>query len=262
MRLHMPTPTPHISAQAGDFAEAVLLPGDPLRAKHIAEHHFDDARQVTAVRNMLGFTGSYKGMPVSVMGTGMGIPSVSIYATELIAEYGVRRLVRVGSCGAIAEDVKLRDIILAVGACTDSQVNRRRYGGNDFAAVADFGLLRAAAQAGEAAGISIRAGLVHTADLFYEPAAKPFEIMAKMGVLAAEMEAAGLYGLAAERGARALAILTVSDHLITGESTSSDERQTTFDDMVHLALEALLLDALSLDAKGLDAKGTRDRGKP
>ena len=121
----MPTPTPHIDAQPGDFAEAILLPGDPLRAQHIATNHLEDARQVTAVRNMLGFTGTYKGLPVSVMGTGMGIPSASIYANELVTEYGIRRMVRVGSCGGIAADVKLRDVILAVGACTDSKVNRR-----------------------------------------------------------------------------------------------------------------------------------------
>ena len=238
----MPTPTPHISAQPGDFAESILLPGDPLRAQYIAETHLEDAREVTAVRNMLGFTGSYQGMPVSVMGTGMGVPSASIYAHELIAEYGVRRLVRVGSCGGIAEDVGIRDVLLAVGACTDSPVNRRRYDGNDFAAVADFGLLRAAAEAAEAKGIDTRAGLVHTTDLFYGPESAPFERKLAMGVLAVEMEAAGLYGLAAELGARALAILTVSDHVITHESTSSEERQTTFDAMVELALETLVLD--------------------
>jgi purine-nucleoside phosphorylase len=239
----MPTPTPHISASPGEFAEAILLPGDPLRAKHIAENHLTDARQVTAVRNMLGFTGSYKGMPVSVMGTGMGIPSASIYARELVDEYGVRRLVRVGSCGGIATDLGLRDVILAVGACTDSNVNRRRYAGKDFAAVADFGLLRAAAEAAEAQGTQARAGLVHTSDLFYSPESDFFAPMKAMGVLAVEMEVAGLYGLAAERGARALAILTVSDHVVTGESTSSEERQSTFDAMVSLALEALVRDA-------------------
>ena len=239
----MPTPTPHISAQPGDFAEAILLPGDPLRAQHIAENHLEDANEVTAVRNMLGFTGSYKGLPVSVMGTGMGIPSASIYANELIMEYGVRRLVRVGSCGGIAADVNLRDVILAVGACTDSNVNRRRYAGNDFAAVADLDLLRAAANAADSRGIGFRAGLVHTADLFYGPETHPFEAMQAMGILAVEMEAAGLYGLAAERGARALAILTVSDHVITHEGTSSEERQTTFDAMVSLALDALVLDS-------------------
>lgn len=239
----MPTPTPHISSAPGDFAEAVLLPGDPLRAKHIAEGHLEEAREVTAVRNMLGFTGSYKGLPVSVMGTGMGVPSASIYATELIAEYGVKRLVRVGSCGGISEEVGIRDVILAVGACTDSLVNRRRYNGNDFAAIADFGLLRAAAQAAEDQGIEFSAGLVHTSDLFYNPESEPFNAMKALGILAVEMEAAGLYGLAAERGARALAILTVSDHIVTGESTSSEERQSTFDSMVHLALEALVIDS-------------------
>ena len=239
----MPTPTPHISARPGEFAEAILLPGDPLRARHIADNHLTDARQVTAVRNMLGFTGSYQGLPVSVMGTGMGIPSASIYGHELVTEYGVRRLVRVGSCGGIAEDLGLRDVILAVGACTDSNVNRRRYDGKDFAAVADFGLLRAAAEAAEARGIEARAGLVHTSDLFYAPEPDFFAPMKAMGVLAVEMEVAGLYGLAAELGARALAILTVSDHVVTGESTSSDERQSTFDAMVRLALDALARDS-------------------
>ena len=239
----MPTPTPHISAQPGDFAEAILLPGDPLRAQHIAENHLENAREVTAVRNMLGFTGTYKEMPVSVMGTGMGIPSASIYANELVTEYGGKRGWRGGSCGGIATSVQLRDVILAVGACTDSNVNRRRYAGNDFAAVADFGLLHAAAHAAKSEGISARAGLVHTADLFYAPEPEPFAAMQAMGILAIEMEAAGLYGLAAERGARALAIMTVSDHVITHEATSSEERQTTFDSMVHLALETLLVDA-------------------
>ncbi len=239
----MPTPTPHISAQPGEFAEAILLPGDPLRAKHIADNHLTDARQVTAVRNMLGFTGSYKGLPVSVMGTGMGIPSASIYANELVTEYGVRRIIRVGSCGGIADGLEVRDVILAVGACTDSNVNRRRYAGHDFAAVADFGLLRAASDAATAEGAQVRAGLVHTSDLFYAPEPDFFAPMQAMGVLAVEMEAAGLYGLAAERGARALAILTVSDHVITGASTSSDERQSTFDAMVHMALETLVLDS-------------------
>lgn len=239
----MPTPTPHIGAKPGDFAEAILLPGDPLRARHIAENHFEGADQVTSVRNMLGFTGSYKGMRVSVMGTGMGIPSASIYAHELVTEYGVKKLLRVGSCGGISTEVGIRDVILATGACTDASVNRRRYRGYDFAATPDFGLLRSAARAADALGVETKAGLVHTSDLFYSPEAEFFEPMKKMGVLAVEMEAAGLYGLAAELGARALGIMTVSDHVVTGESTSSEERQTTFDAMVHLALEALLLDA-------------------
>ena len=235
--------TPHISAEPGDFAEAILLPGDPLRAKYIAERFLDDARQVTAVRNMLGFTGTYRSMPVSVMGTGMGIPSASIYATELIKDYGVKRLVRVGSCGGLGKDIKLRDVVLAAGACTDSQVNRARYDGQDFAAIADFALLRSAAEAAEAAGVAVKVGNVHSAELFYDPRPTQLAMFDRMGVLAIEMEAAGLYGVAAEFGARALGIMTVSDLVPSGEQTSSDERERTFDDMVTVALEALIIDA-------------------
>ena len=235
-------PTPHISAEKGDFAPSILLPGDPLRAQHIAESFLDDARQVTAVRNMLGFTGSYQGIPVSVMGTGMGIPSASIYATELITEYGVERMIRVGSCGGILPSVQIRDVILAIGACTDSGVNRVRYGGDDFAATADFRLLRAAADAAEARGIEVKVGNVHSADLFYNPDSEAFDRMEAMGVLAVEMEAAGLYGVAAEKGGRALTICTVSDHVRTGEATSPEERQQTFLDMVKIALETVRLD--------------------
>ena len=234
--------TPHISAEKGAFAPSILLPGDPLRAEHIAENFLDDSVQVTAVRNMLGYTGSYKGVPVSVMGTGMGIPSASIYATELISEYGVERLIRVGSCGGIPPTVDIRDVILAIGACTDSGVNRVRYGNDDFAATADYWLLKAAEQAASAKGVSVKVGNVHSADLFYNPDGEAFDRMEAMGVLAVEMEAAGLYGVAAEKGGRALTIATVSDHVRTGEATSSDERQSTFNEMVEIALEAMLID--------------------
>jgi purine-nucleoside phosphorylase len=192
---------------------------------------------------MLGYTGTYQGVPVSVMGTGMGIPSASIYATELITEYGVERLVRVGSCGGILPSVQLRDVILAIGACTDSGVNRVRYGGHDFAATADFALLRAAADAAEARGITVKVGNIHSADLFYNPDPEAFDRMESMGVLAVEMEAAGLYGVAAEKGGRALTIATVSDHVRTGASTTSEEREQTFDDMVVIALEAIRADS-------------------
>jgi purine-nucleoside phosphorylase len=235
-------PTPHISAERGDFAPSILLPGDPLRAKHIADNFLDEVTQVNEVRNMLGFTGVYEGVPVSVMGTGMGIPSASIYATELITEYGVERLIRVGSCGGILPSVKIRDVILAIGACTDSGVNRVRYGGYDFSATADFGLLRAAADSAEARGVEVKVGNVHSADLFYNPDPDAFNRMEAMGVLAVEMEAAGLYGVAAEKGGRALTIATVSDHVRTGEATSSEERQQTFDEMVMIALEAIKID--------------------
>lgn len=235
--------TPHISADEGAIAEAILLPGDPLRAQYIAEKFLDDAHQVTGVRNMLGFTGAYDGMAVSVMGTGMGIPSASIYITELITQYAVQRLVRVGSCGALTTDVAVRDVIVATGACTDSNVNRARYGGWDFSAVADFGLVRAAVDAATEQGIDVRTGLVHSSDLFYNPVEGAFDVMENMGVLAVEMEAAGLYGAAAEHGARALTVVTVSDHIRTGEATSSEERERTFDDMVELTLRALVMDA-------------------
>jgi purine-nucleoside phosphorylase len=236
-------PTPHIAAAADDFAEAVLLPGDPRRAEHIAKHFLTGARQVTNVRNVLGFTGTYEGMPVSAMGTGMGIPSASIYANELVNEYGCRRLIRVGSCGGISADIELRDVVIAVGACTDSSVNRLRYAGWDFAATADFALARSAVDAAAERGLAVRAGNVHSTDLFYHPVENAYDIMEKMGVLAIEMEAAGLYAIAAETGTRALAICTVSDHIRTGASTSSDDRERTFDDMVVIALEALRRDA-------------------
>jgi purine-nucleoside phosphorylase len=235
-------PTPHISAEPGQFAPSILLPGDPLRAKHIADNFLDEVQQVNAVRNMLGYTGSYDGTPVSVMGTGMGIPSASIYATELVTQYDVERLIRVGSCGAVTEKVAVRDVILAIGACTDSGVNRVRYGDYDFAATADYWLLKAADEAAKAKGIDVKVGNVHSADLFYNPDPNAFDMMENMGVLAVEMEAAGLYGVAAEKGARALTICTVSDHIRTGEETSSDERQQTFNEMVEIALEAIKID--------------------
>ena len=235
-------PTPHISAEKGAFAPSILLPGDPLRAKHIAENFLDDVTEVNSVRNMLGYTGGYEGVPVSVMGTGMGIPSASIYATELVTEYGVERLIRVGSCGGIVDSVKIRDVILAIGACTDSGVNRMRYGGFDFAAVADYWLLKAAEEAAAAKGIEVTVGNVHSAELFYNPDPDAFTRMRDMGVLAVEMEAAGLYGIAAEKGARALTICTVSDHVFTQEWLSAEDRQDTFDEMVEIALEAVLID--------------------
>ena len=236
-------PTPHISAEKGAFAPSILLPGDPLRAKHIADDFLDDVSEVNTVRNMLGYTGTYQGVPVSVMGTGMGIPSASIYATELVTDYGVERLIRVGSCGGILESVKIRDVILAIGACTDSGVNRVRYGGLDFAAVADYWLLKTAEEAAAARGIDVTIGNVHSADLFYNPDPEAFTRMRDMGVLAVEMEAAGLYGVAAEKGARALTICTVSDHVFTGESTSSEEREQTFNDMVEIALDTIRIDS-------------------
>jgi len=233
-------PTPHINAQKGDFAESVLLPGDPLRAEYIADNFLADARQVTSVRNMLGFTGTYEGTPVSVMGTGMGVPSASIYATELVQEYDVKNLIRIGSCGALSHDVAIRDIVIAIGASTDSNVNRARFGGYDFAAVADYGLLRASADIAAGYDHPVRIGNIFTSDLFYHPDdAGRIEFIQRMGILAVEMEAAGLYGIAAQYGAKALALMTVSDHVLTHEATSAEERQTTFNEMVEIALKTV-----------------------
>lgn len=232
--------TPHIEANVGDFAKTVLMPGDPLRAKFIAENFLEDAKCVTRVRNMLGFTGTYKGQPVSVMGSGMGIPSISIYATELYKDYGVENIIRIGSCGAVRDDIKIRDVIVGMSASTDSNVNRQRFNQCDFAASADFGLLHNVVKTAERIGKKVHVGNVFTADLFYTPQPEMFATMEKMGVLAVEMEAAGLYGVAAEYGKKALAVFTVSDHIKTGEQTTAQERELTFKDMMELTLESVL----------------------
>jgi len=231
--------TKHINASPDDFAETVLMPGDPLRARYIAQEFLDQPRQVADVRNMLGFTGEYQGLPVSVMAHGMGIPSASIYWSELISDYGVRRIVRVGSCGTSHPDVRLRDIVIAMGACTDSGVNRMRFGGFDFAPIASFGLLRHAVRAAESADVRFHVGNVFSADLFYTPRPDMFETMAKFDVFGVEMEAAGLYPLAAEHRIEALAICTVSDDIRSGDALSSEERATTFDEMIEVALDAV-----------------------
>lgn len=234
--------TPHINAEHGDFSDVVLMPGDPLRAKYIAETYLDNPKQVCDVRNMFGFTGMYKGRSISVMGHGMGIPSCSIYATELIKDFGVKKIIRVGSCGAVREDIRVRDIVIGMGACTDSIVNRSRFGGYDFAAIADFDMTRALVDAAKQHGATPHVGNVFSADLFYTPQPELFDVMAKYGIVGVEMEAAGIYGVAAEFGAKAATICTVSDHIKTGEQTTSEERQTTFNDMMIIALESVLLD--------------------
>ncbi|GHC43075.1 purine-nucleoside phosphorylase [Roseibacillus persicicus] len=232
-------PTPHIEAAEGAFAETVLMPGDPLRAKFIADTFLEDVVQVNAVRNMFGYTGSYEGKRVSVMGSGMGIPSLSIYAKELITEYGVKNLIRVGSCGAVSKEVKVRDILIGMGASTDSGVNRARFGGYDFSAVADWGLTRAAVESAERQGIAVTVGTLFSADLFYTPLPEMFDRMEKLGVLGVEMEAAGLFGVCAEFGAKGLAVCTVSDHIRTGESLPSDEREKGFSDMMKVVLGSI-----------------------
>jgi purine-nucleoside phosphorylase len=229
--------TKHINAQRGDFAETVLLPGDPLRARFIAENYLEDVRRVSDVRNMWGYTGTYHGKRLSVMATGMGIPSASIYCHELCAEYGVKRLIRVGSCGSVQPSVKLRDVVIAMGACTDSGVNRMRFRGHDFAAIASFALVRDAVQLAGARNLKVHVGNVFSADLFYTPEPEMFDVMRKHGIVGVEMEAAGIYGVAAEFGVEALAICTVSDDITGGAHLSSGERQTGFDEMIRLGLD-------------------------
>ena len=226
----------HINAEDGAIAETVLMPGDPLRAKYVAEKFLDKAELVTDVRNILGYTGEYQGSRVSVMASGMGIPSASIYSTELIKEYGVREIIRIGSCGAVSDDVQLRDVVIGMGACTDSNVNRIRFGGYDYAAIADFGLLERTVAAAWALGVEAKVGNLFSADLFYSPDTAMFDVMAKYNILGLEMEAAGLYGAAVEYGAKALAICTVTDHLVSGEALSSEDRQLSLDEMISIAL--------------------------
>ena len=230
--------TKHMNAAPGDFAETVLMPGDPLRAQYIAETWFDKPVRVTDVRNMWGFTGEYKGVPISVMAHGMGIPSVSIYVTELIESYGVKRVMRVGSCGTSHPDVEMRDLIIAQGASTDSNCNRMRFGGYDLAALASFDLVQKAVAAAEAQKVRYHVGNIFSADLFYTPDPDRFETMAKDNVYGVEMEAAELYTVAARHGARALAVLTISDHLLTHEALPADQRERSFGNMVEIALGA------------------------
>jgi len=231
----------HIGAQPGEIAERVLMPGDPLRAKWIAETYLEDAKCYSTVRNMYGFTGRYHGVPVSVQGSGMGMPSCSIYTHELINEYGCSTLIRVGSCGALSESLKLRDVIAASGSSTDSAMNRMRFDGLiDYAPVADFSLLRAAVDAAERRGIEMHVGPILAADAFYTDRPDLYDALADYGVLAVEMESAALYTIAARFRARALTVLTVSDHIKTNEHTTAQEREQTFGQMVEIALDAAI----------------------
>ncbi len=233
----------HIGANPGDIAEKILLPGDPLRAKYIAENFLENPKCYNEVRGMYGYTGTYKGERISVQGTGMGVPSISIYINELMESYDVQKLIRVGTCGALQKDVKVRDVILASTSTTDSQMNRMVFGGIDFAPTADFGLLKNAYDAGMNKGLKLKVGNVFTSDSFYRDQAMDlFNLLAQYNVLAVEMETTALYTLAAKYNRQALSVLTVSDHILTGEETSSEERQTTFNEMIEVALEAAIQD--------------------
>ena len=228
----------HIGAKPGEIGEVVLLPGDPLRAEFVAQRYLEKAVCHSRIRGMLGYTGVYNGVKVSVQGTGMGIPSISIYAHELIVDYGARRLIRIGTCGTLREDMALGDVILAQAACTDSSVNKLRFGGCDFAPAASFSLLLKAHDFARQKGIPVRVGSVLTSDTFYGDEPDFWKLWARYGVVAAEMETAALYTIALGRGVEALSILTVSDSLVTGESATTEQRQKGYTAMMEIALAA------------------------
>ncbi|MEY8835371.1 purine-nucleoside phosphorylase [Phaeobacter italicus] len=230
--------TVHIGAEKGEIAETVLLPGDPYRAKWAAETFLKDVRLVNEVRGMLGFTGTWNGHPVTIQGSGMGMPSLSIYVNELIRDYGAKTLIRIGSCGGMQEKVKIRDVILAMTATTLSTPSRGIFKEVNFAPCADWSLLRAAANAAASRDLAPHVGGIYSSDVFYDERPDLNEQMVRHGILGVEMEAAELYTLAARYDCRALAVLTVSDHLQTGEALPSDQRERSFGDMVEIALEA------------------------
>jgi purine-nucleoside phosphorylase len=231
----------HIGAKPGEIAERVLLPGDPMRAKWIAETFLEDAVCYTEVRGMLGFTGTWQGQRVSVQGSGMGMPSASIYTHELINEYGVKSVIRIGSCGALAMDLNLGDVVAAIGSATDSNMNRARFDGLiDYAPVADFGLLRTAVDVAEAQGVPMRVGPILAADAFYTDRPDLYDTLALYGVLAVEMESAAIYTIASRYGAKALTILTVSDHIKRGEAMESSQREQGFSSMVKIGLNTII----------------------
>lgn len=228
--------TVHIGAEVGDIAETVLMPGDPLRAKYIAETMLEDVKCYNEVRGMYGFTGTYKGKRVSIQGSGMGMPSMSIYAHELINTYGCKNIIRIGSCGALQDHVNLREVIIAQGACTDSNMNNIRMEGLNFAPIASFDLLKRAYDSASAKGIKTHVGNILSSDIFYDEK-ELWKMWAKYGVLAVDMEAAALYTLGARFGVNTLTLLTVSDQLVRQEFCTSEERQNTFNQMVEIALE-------------------------
>ncbi len=233
----MSIPTPHIEAKTGDIAKTVIMPGDPLRAKFIAENYLENVICFNNVRNMLGFTGTYKGKRISVMGSGMGMPSIGIYSYELFNFYDVESIIRTGSAGGIADHIKLKDIIIAMGASTNSNYAAQYKLPGTFAPLADFGLLRKAVEAAERLGINAVVGNILSSDTFYDDNPDVNRLWKKMNILCVEMEAAALYMNAARAGKKALCILTISDHVFTGEALSAQERQITLKEMIEIALE-------------------------
>ena len=234
------TGTPHIEASKGDFAETVLMPGDPLRAQALSTNHLDDVRQVNSVRNMLGFTGTFKGKPVSIMGSGMGMPSISIYAHELFDYYGVKQIIRVGTCGGLLPDMQVGDLVLASAASTDSAMNRQQFNGWDISTGADPDLLGRVHEKALQKNLKIRTGSVFSTDWFYHPDEEFIAKVQEMGMLALDMESAALYALAKQHGKRALTILSVSDVIPTGERASHETRQNAFGAVIKVVLQAVL----------------------
>ncbi len=230
----------HIGAEPGDIAETVLLPGDPLRAEYVAKHYFERPVLYSRVRGMLGYTGTFQGIPVSVQGTGMGIPSAAIYVHELIRDYGVKNLIRIGSSGSLQADIGLRDVVLAMAASTDSAFNRLRFKNTDFAPTASFALFERAVDVARAQGLAVKAGNVVSSDEFYKDDPDHWDLWARYGALCVEMETAAIYTIAAKYRAHALSILTISDSLVTGDSLSPGEREVSFSDMIELALGMLV----------------------
>lgn len=230
-------PTAHNSAKAGDFAKTVLMPGDPLRAKYIAETYLENPRQVNAVRNMFGYTGTYKGKEISVMGGGMGMPSIGIYSYELFNFYDVDQVIRIGSAGAFQDNIKLMDVVIGMGACTDSNYAYQYGLPGTFAPIADYELLNRAVETAKRQGTNVVVGNVLSSDVFYNAMSNVNDLWRDMGVLAVEMEAAALYMNAAKAGKKALCMLTISDHLYTGESLSAEDRQLGLGKMMEIALE-------------------------
>lgn len=233
--------TPHINAKFGDFAETVIVAGDPLRVKYIAKNFLTSSKEVSNVRGMLGFTGYYHNKNISIMSHGIGIPSSSIYVKELITHFGVKKIIRVGSCCSINNKINLKDIIIAMGASTDSKVNRLKFNDNDFSAIADYQLMQNAITTAKSKNIKIFIGNIFTTDLFYYPKNDFFKKIEKYGILGIDMETAGIYSIASEHGIQALTMCTVSDQFHTGKKITSKERQTSFTNMIEIALESTLL---------------------
>lgn len=235
-------PTPHIESKKNDFSDVVLMPGDPVRAKYIAENYLDNAVQINATRLMLAYTGYYKKRRISVMSHGIGIPSASLYVRELIVEYNVKKIIRIGTCGAVLNHIKLRDVVISMGASTDSKVNRIRFKNNDFAAISDFKMICNAVSSAKKMNINVHVGNFFTTDSFYNDDQDMLKILKKYNIIGIEMETSGIYAVASELNARALSICTVSDHIINKEIVSSKDRESSFNDMINIALESVLLE--------------------